>query len=240
MTSETLNLARVAQPGISTTGSPVTNAATGAWKLENDLIDESDLTLERVTLTARTLPLLLKMSVELFEDAPNISTIVEQEMATSTALELDRVALVGSGTPPEPRGLLNQSGVNTDTLGSPADWDFLIDAAGTLWDEDHEPNAAIYGVSLAVLLAKLRGGDDQPLQLPPELANVRRFRSKAAGAHAFIGDFTQLLIGMRTSFRIEVSRTGGAETFERLQVAVRSYIRADIAVAHPEAFVVLS
>ena len=38
---------------------------------------------------------------------------------------------------------------------------------------------------------------------------------------------------MRTSFRIETSREG-AGAFERLQVAVRSYIRADVQVARPE------
>ena len=48
-----------------------------------------------------------------------------------------------------------------------------------------------------------------------------------------------LLIAVRTSFRVEVSRTG-AGAFERLQVAVRSYMCADVQVAHPEAFVVLS
>ena len=40
------------------------------------------------------------MSVELFEDSTNIVEIVEREMAQSTALELDRVALVGSGIGP--------------------------------------------------------------------------------------------------------------------------------------------
>jgi hypothetical protein len=63
MSSDTLHLARVAQPGIAI-GSPPTNAAIGAWKIENDPIPESNLTLERVTLQAKTLPLLLKMSVE--------------------------------------------------------------------------------------------------------------------------------------------------------------------------------
>jgi HK97 family phage major capsid protein len=194
-----------------------------------------------VTLRARTLPLLLKMSVELFEDSPNISEIVETEMSRSTALELDRAALVGSGTAPEPRGLLNQPGVQTGTLGSPTDWDFLVDAAGLLWAANHEPNAAIYGPAFAVALAKFKAGadDNTPLSLPAALADVRQFRTKAAGARAFVGDFGQLLIGMRTSFRVEVSREG-AGAFERLQVAVRSYLRADIAVAHPEAFVILS
>ena len=55
----------------------------------------------------------------------------------------------------------------------------------------------------------------------------------------FVADWTNLLIGMRTSFRMEVSRVSG-DAFENLQIHVRAYLRADVQLAHPEAFVVLS
>jgi HK97 family phage major capsid protein len=240
MTSDTLHLARVAQPGIFLPGAPTVNAATGGWKLENDLIDEAELLLERVTFTARTLPLLLKMSVELFEDSTNISEIVEQEMAASTALELDRVALVGSGTPPEPRGIKNTPGVLTGTVpATPANWDWLVDEVAKLWGQNEEPNAMITNTVLAVAMAKFKDSAGQPLTRATVLDNIRLFRTAAAGTNAFLGDFSQLLIGMRTSFRIETSREG-AGAFERLQVAVRSYLRADVQVARPKAFNVLT
>ncbi len=44
-------------------GSPSGSAAN--WKAENEAINEGILTLERVTFTARTLPMLIKLSVEL-------------------------------------------------------------------------------------------------------------------------------------------------------------------------------
>jgi HK97 family phage major capsid protein len=161
-------------------------------------------------------------------------------MAASTALELDRVALVGSGTPPEPRGILNTPGVQTDTLGTPSDWDFLVDAVGLLWTVNIEPNAVILGTAQAIAFAKFKAGtgDNSALAVPPALSGIPPYRTNAAGDRVFIGDFTQLLIGMRTAFRIEVSRTG-AGAFEHLQIAIRSYVRADIYVEHPEAFVVL-
>jgi HK97 family phage major capsid protein len=217
------------------------NAATGGWKLENDPISEADLVLERVTFTAHTLPLLLKMSVELFEDSTNISEIVEREMAQSTAVELDRVALVGSGVAPEPLGIKNTPGVLTGTWpATPADYDWLIDAAAQLWNVNEDPNALVTNNALYVAIAKFKesvGG--QPLTKPQALEAIRLFRTAAAGTNAFLGDFTQLLIGMRTSFRLETSREG-AGAFERLQVAVRSYLRADVQVARPKAFNVLS
>jgi HK97 family phage major capsid protein len=240
MTSDTLHLARVAQPGIFHAGTPSVNAATGGWKLENDPITESELLLERITFSAHTLPLLLKMSVELFEDSTNIVEIVESEMAASTALELDRVALIGSGTPPEPRGIKNTPGVLTGTVpATPANYDWLIDEVAKLWAVNEDPNALIGNTTLAVAMAKFKGTDGQPLTRATALEGLKVFRTNAAGANAFLGDFTQLLIGMRTSFRIETSRDG-AGAFERLQVAVRSYIRADVQVARPKAFDVLA
>ena len=53
MTSDTLHLARLAQPGIAT-GSPAVNAAIGAWKAGKRLRSPKAIsTLERVTFTAQ-------------------------------------------------------------------------------------------------------------------------------------------------------------------------------------------
>ena len=85
---------------------------TGAWRNENAAVAESDAVFERVTLTARTLAVLTRLSYELFQDlTPAGAEIIEQELIKSLAVELDRVALRGTGTAPEPRGVLNQTGV---------------------------------------------------------------------------------------------------------------------------------
>lgn len=243
MTSDTLHIARLAQPGIYTDGSP---GGPGAqWKAENNPIEEGTLALERVTFTARTLPILAKLSVELSEDSANIDAIIEGEMANALALELDRVALLGSGTAPEPKGILNQSGVNVVSLGTtPDDYDFLIDAIGRIWALNHEPNARIYNASMATAIAKFKSSvDSQPLRVPDVVAAVPAFRTNQIendggspnNTTVFVGDFTQLMIGLRTSFRLEVSRVAG-DAFENLQVWIRAYLRADVQLAHPEAF----
>lgn len=241
MTSDTLHLARVGQPD------SVSPSLSGpVWKTENDLIAENSVTLERVSFQARTLPMMIKMSVELGEDSGNIDAIVEQEMSAAMALELDRVALFGSGVAPEPRGIRYQSGVNVESFGGtePTNYDFMVDAIGRLWGRNVEPNARITNAALATRVAKFKSGaDDQPLRAPDVVTAVPAFRTEQVPTantspittSMIVGDFSQLLIGLRTSFRLEVSRVAG-DSFDRLQIAVRAYLRADVQLAHPEAF----
>ena len=90
-----------------------------AWKTENAAITDADMTFDCVTFTARTLVRLVKLSVELFEDAdPSSEDVIARAFASQLALELDRVALRGTGTAPEPRGVLNTSGVTVTTHGA--------------------------------------------------------------------------------------------------------------------------
>ena len=59
----------------------------------------------------------------------------------------------------------------------------------------------------------------------------------------FVGDFGQCWIGMRTNMTLEVSREAAdanSNAFESLQVLVRAYLRADIQLAHPKHFAVIT
>lgn len=246
MTSDTLHLARLA------------SADAPAWKAENTAITEAAVTLERLTFTARTLPMLIRLSVELSEDSANIDAIIERELAQAIAGELDRAALRGSGTAPEPRGIRNQTGVTVQgPLGgangsTPADYDFLLDAGFAVAAANFDVGALarIYHSRTAKVLAKLKDTTTQPLALPAHVAKWPEFVTNAipitltAGtstdcSEAYVGDFRELLIGLRTSFRLEVSRVE-KDSFEKLQIAVRAYLRADVQLAHAAAFTVVT
>jgi HK97 family phage major capsid protein len=211
------------------------------------------LTFERVQLAAKTLPVLVKLSVELFEDSKGGPEIIEQEIAKAIALELDRCALRGSGSSNEPRGILNQTGVTLQSSGTngatPTNHDFLVDAIASVWSGNGQPNARIYASRTAKTLAKLKDTTNQPLRTPEAVTAVRELISNQIPnnltvgtstdcSEAYVGDFRELLIGMRTAFRLEASRTAG-DAFSNLQVWVRAYIRADIALAHPALFTVV-
>ncbi|MEO7192651.1 MAG: phage major capsid protein [Vicinamibacterales bacterium] len=242
MTSDTLHIARLAQP--TEAGSPA--ITTAQWKLENADIEETSLLLERVTFTAHTLPVLLKLSCELADDSVNIDQIIERELAAQLASELDRAALFGSGTAPEPKGLVNQDGVDVASLSGAVDYDALIDAAALVAGRNFTPTARIYSTQVAASLAKLRtdGATGAYLTAPAYLDSIPAYTSNAiattgspATTTLIVGAFDQMLIGIRSTFRLEVSRVAGT-AFEKMQVWVRAYLRADVQLAHPEAFVV--
>lgn len=91
---------------------------TAAWKAENASITDADVTFGQVQLTARTLVALVKASRELVMDSANVGEVLVNAFGQALALELDRAALLGSGTAPEPRGLMNISGVNQVSMGT--------------------------------------------------------------------------------------------------------------------------
>jgi HK97 family phage major capsid protein len=236
----------------------LTGDATASWKAENASGTASDLTFERVTLRSRTLIALVKASVELFEDSEEIEETIENSFAEALALELDRAALRGSGVSAEPLGIRNQTGVRiTGSIGTPSDYVSVADTPTQTLREAYaqEPYAFVAAPRTFGSLEKLVtgiSGDKTRLAAPPAWQAYRRFSSNQVPTNlgsgsdeseAYIGDFAQVILGMRTTFRVEASRdaadsSGGA--FGDLQVWLRAYLRADVALAHPDHFNVLT
>jgi HK97 family phage major capsid protein len=239
MTAQTLKLARL------------TGEGTPAWKAENAAITAADMTFDAVTFTARTLVRLVTLSVELFEDAdPSSEDVIARSFAAQVALELDRVALRGSGTAPEPRGVLNTSGITTTTHGANgaaiANYDFWLDAKGVVMGNNFEPNAHIQAPRSSVSLSKLKEATTNaylapPANMLPMLATKQVPINLTVGtstdcSEVYTGDWSQLMVGIRTDFQLLFLR----ERFvaDNLQYAFLAYLRADVQLAQPSAFVV--
>lgn len=60
---------------------------------------------------------MFKVSRKLLTDAPNLEAALRIAIGQAFVKELDRVGLRGSGTAPEPRGLLNTVGVQVVNFG---------------------------------------------------------------------------------------------------------------------------
>ena len=242
MTSQTLALAR-----LTGEGSP-------AWKTEGGNITAADLTFDRVTFTARTLVRRVDLSVELFEDSdPSAEDVIARSFAGQVAVELDRAALLGSGTPPEPTGVRNTSGVTVTTHGGAGTaittttaYDWHLDAVGAIRAAGFEPNAHIQAPRTSTSLGKLREATTSayltpPANMLPMLVTKSVPINLTVGASTdtsliFTGQWDQLMVGIRTDFTMRF--LGERFRADTLSYSFVAYLRADIQLAQPSAFVV--
>ena len=257
MDSETLSVARLS-------GDP-----TPAWKSENAAVAVSDHAFERVMLSLNTLAVIVKISYELFQDMSDAGAgTIENSIVQALAQELDRAALYGAGTPPEPQGVINQSAVTILTNGANGtamSYDMLVAAAAQVRANNFEPNAAILNPRATKSLAGLKDTLGQYVRPPAytdamavltttKIPTTTTTGSSSDTSDLFVAQWDQLFIGIRSTLGISLTQgaVGGSLSgapgaqllktdmryIDTMQVGVLCYLRADVQVAHPLAFVV--
>ncbi len=253
------NAARVMQAGASTVRMEYetlklarqTSDVAATWRAEAAPITTTDLTFDVVTLTAHTLAGIVRVSRELVEDAANVEDIIRNSFARSIALEIDRVALYGAGTATEPLGLSGRVGVPRVSLGvngaAITNYDPFVDAILAVELNNFEPNAAIFSPRTQAAISKFKDSQGNPLRVPQDVADltfldtkqipINRTKGTATTASdVFLGDFSQLLMGMRTQLQITMLTERFADTGE---IGLVAWLRADVATAHDGAFAII-
>ncbi|HOI95031.1 MAG TPA: phage major capsid protein [Syntrophobacter fumaroxidans] len=240
MTASTLKLAKITQD------------VTGYWRAENAAITESNMVFDGVTLTCKVLAALCRISIELMEDGANVGQLIEDSIAAALALELDRVCLVGSGSGAEPKGLFTYTGVQEISMGDNgaaiADYSKFSQGIQKLYEVNASPGAIVFAPRTWGVLDLLTDTTDQPLQAPESYRSVPKIVSNQIPINqtqgtannascAFIGDWVNMLVGMRTSLVIEASRVAESDSFSKMQVLIRGYLRADMQLARANHFV---
>lgn len=222
---------------------------SGEWKAENGPVTEEAQTYECVVFTAKTAITLIRLSRELWEDATEAAHgIFEQDLVKALGAKLDYAALRGSGVDPEPKGILNQTGVNVIDLGAngaaPANYNFLVDAVAAIRDHNGEPNAAIFASRTQTTLDKLVDSLGQPLRQPDTVAALSKLVSNQVptnlthgtandASEAYVADWSTVLIGVRPTLGVRVVQL--TERYaDNFQVGLMAYLRADVQLAHPQ------
>ncbi len=220
-----------------------------AWRLEAAAVAESAPTFDRVSFTARSLAVLVKASRELLEDSVNIETALMNALAQALAGEMDRVALYGSGSAPEPKGVYSATGVNVVDMGTNgavlSNHSKILSAVEKLSTANSAmPTAAIMHPRTFYTQAGFVATDGQPLNRPAVLAPLPYLETiqvpidqtqgtETDASSVIVGDFTQMMLGLRSTMRIEILRELYAEPMEFGFIA---HLRADVAIAQPKAF----
>jgi HK97 family phage major capsid protein/HK97 family phage prohead protease len=236
LTSDTVTIAKLATD------------VTVAWRAENAEITAADPTFGSVQFVPRSLAALVRVSRELVEDSLNIEAMLERSFAETMGREVDRVCLAGTGTPPEPRGITATVGINTIAVGGAlTNYDPIINGLYENWlDNVPDTSAIIMHPRTFATLAKLKQATElAPLPPPPAIAGIPILQTTAlsivqapgTATTVIAGDFSRLLVGMRSSMRLEILRERYGEF---LQLGFLAHLRMDVAVEHPQAFVTLT
>ena len=222
---------------------------TAVWHTEGGAdVADSDPTFESVALVPRTLTALVKCSRELVQDSINLETALAAAFTGSLGTALDSAMLYGVA--PAPTGLDSTVGVNSvemDTDGAAlSGYDKIIEAIeANLTDKAPMPSAAVMAPRTWGTIQRLKDGDGLPLRRPDALAALpfhvssvipidqEQGASGAVCSSIWLGDWTQLLWGVRQGLQIQVLRELYTGTFELGYVA---HLRADFAAAHEAAF----
>jgi HK97 family phage major capsid protein len=224
--------------------------------VENDLVTPTAITFEAVDLKARTLVALVQCSIELFEDSAVINEVMRNSLSKALGQQLDAAILRGTGTA-VPLGIRNTTNVTVTPAaagaGAVISRELISNACQTIWSANGTPNAVIMSPREYGILDRSVDSLTQPLKPFPSYDSLTKLFTSAipvnldslatpatqTTSECYVGDFSEVIVGMRTNFTVEATR-GFAGAFDHLQVAVRLYGRFDVAVSHPQHFVVIS
>jgi HK97 family phage major capsid protein len=221
------------------------------WRNENDPIVEGDPTFGSSGLTARSLGTLVSISNELLMDSPLADATITNAITAAMAVAMDTGYLMGTGAGNQPFGIINKSGIQTLSMGANgaplSDFSTFVQAAGLI----AAVNGPSDGLSMIVSVredTKLNGLQDtlhQPLRMPDVVARMKRgVTSKiptnltqgttvGTASWAMVGDMSQVVIGMRQQFTLEISREAGS-AFANNQTLVRAILRTDVGLLQPK------
>jgi|APLak6261699311_1056244.scaffolds.fasta_scaffold00948_2 HK97 family phage major capsid protein len=228
---------------------------TAAWRAESGAIADSDPVFRSVDVTPRSLAFKFKVSRELLSDSANIQPMLMNAISQSFAKELDRVGLRGSGTAPEPRGILNTSGIQSVTNGTDGaslattGYSNLISSMQEILQADAPlPKATIMSPRSYATLAGLLATDNQPRMRPTvldtwnyvatsQIPNDLTVGASTDCSEIYVADFSNFIFFMREDMSIQLLNELYAGTGE---IGFVCHMRVDTALLYPSAFSVVT
>ncbi len=232
-----------------------TTAATAYWVAENGSPTESQQAFDQVTLSPKTVGAFTDFSRRLtLQSSMDVESFVRNDLATILALEIDRVALHGSGASNQPTGIAATSGIGSvagGTNGAAPSWANIIalESAVAVANADvgnlgYVTNAKVRGKLKAVEKATNTGmfvfteGQFPMNGYASTITNqvssgLTKGTSSGVCSAIFFGNWRDLLIGMWSGLDLLVDPYTGSTAGTVRVVALQD---VDVAVRHPESF----
>lgn len=220
---------------------------TVGWVAENSALTPSDMAFDSVGMSPKHAGGMTEMSRQLLQQSsPDIEQLVRSDLSAMLAQAIDSALIMGGGAN-EPDGVLSTAGIQTASLAT-LDWESVLEMQEKL--ELANATAANWLTSprvkkkLASTLKSASAGASYLLErgqmadLP--LYSTNQTPEKAGTPNTgrvILGDWSQVLLGIWSEIDLLVNPY--AETaYSKGNVLVRAMSTVDIALRHPEAFVV--
>ena len=222
-----------------------TGTTTG-WVAENAALPTGDMTFDSVTLAPKHAGGIQEMSRRLLQQSsPDIEALVRSDLSFMLAQAIDGALILGGGAN-EPTGVLSTVGIQTASLAT-LSWANVL---AMLQKLDISNASAANIVASMKVKAKLQGTlkaagiagylmeGGRVADLPAYFSNQVPEKTAVPNTGRVIaGDWSQVMLGIWSEIDLLVNPF--AETaYNKGNVLVRAMATVDIAVRHPEAFVV--
>ncbi|MEX0624570.1 phage major capsid protein [Saccharospirillum sp.] len=202
---------------------------------ELQAVNASKPTFGQFTLQSKMYSAIVPITIEQLEDAANAPSIIESVMRSALGLALDQAILAGAGGA-EVLGITNAEGTNEQTgVGTPIGWGDVSQAVGSImganYTNDPEGLSWIMNPRDGGTYDRLVAGDNQPLRPSPWAGALNRLPTTSlepvgGETNMIIGDFSQVLVGMRTGGVVfDVVDSGSISDGENTINAASQFVR---------------
>ncbi len=219
-------------------------SATGfESKAENEAFSGGAVGFSPVNLKAHTLGTYVALSRELAADALNVAQVIEMTLANGIADYLDKLIFAGSGDG-QPLGLLNDETIGEVQTSGAVSYAHILRAWSLAKGQNADDLSIVSNPDLRAQFANLYEANSGFVTPPELLAALKWYASSNMPSNLglgedqtamIVGDFRQLLIGIRQNAMIEVSHQAG-DFFEKHQTGVKVTLRADFTPIYPGHF----
>lgn len=222
---------------------------TTGWVAENSAVPESNIDPASVTLSPKHAGGVTELSRQLImQSSPDIEQLVRDEFAAVIAQAIDSALIKGGGVN-EPLGVLSTVGIQTANLAT-LTWANVLAMKAKAQLANVDASSWLFNPGVAAKLAgaeKSTGTGVYLLDDNGRMAGIQSYATNQVAnvtgtpdkGVAILGDWSQVLLGVWSEIDLLINPF--AETaYRRGGVLVRAMSTVDIAVRHPQAFVVAS
>jgi len=214
-------------------------SSSAYWVGEGSSPTESQQTIEQVNLSPKTCGAFTDFSRKLLLQSDiSVEAMVRDDLAKSLALELDRVGLNGSGSSNQPLGIINTTGIGTQSLTSFGTFDEYIgmetdvavanaDAGSLRYIINASARGALKSTKKDAGSGEFVFSDNEINGYPVTVSN------QLSNNDALFGDFSQLIMAMWSGLDLTVDPYAGATAGTVRIIALQD---VDFAVKQPGAF----